>query len=230
MKIAFDIIGDLCVDDGASFTWENRATSLYCIICGNISNNTGTIYAVLKELSKCYMGVFYIGGQKELGDVYKVRLRHAELARMCKMLHNVAYLYNHVVVIDSVAVVAAVGWNSIQNPHDIMQEVYSDKLRQQDYEYLKETVERLQLHMDVKRIIVVTSCVPDSRLYFGQIPTNIDEHAPLTIILQSDTERKITHWVYGSSDSRTSLELDDVTYVNNSCVGRVNYNAQRIEV
>lgn len=229
MKIAFDVIGDLHVEDGDSFTWENRATSLYCIVCGNISDNTGTIYAVLKKLSKCYLGVFYIGGVTELGDVYKLRGRHAELARICKILHNVAYLQNHVVVVDSVAIVGAVGWHSL-NDSSAMTEILSDKLRQQDYEYLKGTIERLQLHMDVRRIVIVTPCVPDSRLFFGRVPETIDEHAPLTVVLQYDTERKITHWVYGSGAGHGTLQLDNIIYMNNSSDGRSVYNPQRIEV
>lgn len=229
MSVAFDVISDLHVVDGEQFHWEHKATSLYCIVCGNISSDTDVVFSVLKTLSRAYMGVFYIGGSVEFDNLYKVRWRHAELARLCRTLPNVAYLHHHVVIVDGIALVGAVGWNSVKNPSDVMMEILSDKLRQQDYEYLKGTIERLQIHMDVKNIVVITHHVPDTRLYFGQTPEDIDVHVPINVVLQSDTERKITHWVYGEHPDHSILELDGVTYINNSCHGRPNYNAYRIE-
>lgn len=229
MSLAFDVISDLNVVDADNWSWEHKATSLYCIICGNISSNSTTVYKVLKKLSKNYLGVFYIGGSIEFDNLYKVRYKHAELARLCRSIGNVAYLHNHVVIVDGVAIIGAVGWNSVRNPYDLMQEILSDKLRQQDYEYLKGTIERLQVHMDVRKIIVATHCVPDTRLYFGQMPDTIDVHVSINVVLQSDTERKITHWVYGEHQDSTSIDIDGVTYINNACGDRPNYNAKRIE-
>lgn len=230
MSVAFDVISDLNIVDSDQFHWEQKATSLYCIVSGNISSDTSIVYRVLRKLSASYLGVFYIGGTSEFSDLYKVRYRHAELARLCKTLHNVAYLHNHVVIIDGVAIVGAVGWHSLRLPTDLISEIMSDKLRHQDYEYLKSTIERLQIHMDVKKIIVVTHCVPDIRLYWGQIPSNVDDGAPFTIILGTDTEHKITHWVYGQHPDNNAIELDGITYVNNSCHDRPNYSPKRIEV
>lgn len=229
MRIAFDIISDLNVTDVERFSWEHKATSLYCIICGSISRDTTVIQGVLKHLSKVYLGVFYIGGLIEFDNLYKVRYRHAELSRICRSMQNVAYLHNHVVIVDGVAIVGAVGWNSVRSPYDLMQEILSDKLRQQDYEYLKNTIERLQVHMDVRRIIVATHCVPDTKLYFGQMPASIDVHVPINVVLQNDTENKVSHWVYGEHPDSTSIDIDGVTYINNACADKPNYHAKRIE-
>lgn len=229
MSVAFDVISDLNVVDGDVFHWEHRATSLYCIVCGNISADMTVVQKVLRKLGKAYLGVFYIGGSIELDNLYKVRWRHAELARICKIIGNVAYLHHHVVIVDGVAIVGAVGWNLIKKPEDLVMEILSDKLRQQDYEYLKSTIERLQIHMDVKKIVIATHHVPDTRLYFGQIPQNIDVHVPINVVIREDTERKISHWVYGEHPDHSDLNIDGITYVNNACHDRVNYHAHRIE-
>lgn len=230
MRLAFDIISGINLGNDYALGWESRVTSPYCIVCGNISSDIDDVYKTLKKLSDCYLGVFYIGGTSELDDMYKITLRHEQLGRICKNLSNVVYLYKHVVVVDNVAIVAAVGWHSLNSPSNLMEEILSDKHRQQDYDYLKTTIERLQLHMEIKHIVVVTSCVPDNKLYFGCVPEYVDEHIPLTVAIQYDTERKITHWIYGGNTSKGVLELDNITYVNNSYDGREMYYAHRIQI
>jgi hypothetical protein len=228
MNSGFDVISDINVTDASQFNWQNKATSLYCIICGGISSDAAVVEHVLGHLSKIYLGVFYIGGSIEFDNLYKIRYKHAELAKICRNLPNVAYLYNHVVIVDGIALIGAVGWNSARNP-DIMHEILTDKFRQQDYQYLRDTVERLQIHLDVRKIIIITHCVPDERLYFGQIPKDIDIHRSMTAVLEQDSERKISHWVYGQKSDNAGVELDGVTFLNNAHSNQPHYNARRIE-
>ena len=44
MNIGFDVISDLNLDAEDHFTWEGKATSLYLIIAGNISNDMRVIH------------------------------------------------------------------------------------------------------------------------------------------------------------------------------------------
>lgn len=62
MKIGFDVISDLNLGPDEQFSWEGKATSLYCIIAGNISNDLRTIHQILLHLSHFYQGVFYTAG------------------------------------------------------------------------------------------------------------------------------------------------------------------------
>ena len=50
--IGFDLISDLNLSPEDSFNWEGKATSLYCIIAGNISEDLRTIKQTLSHLSK----------------------------------------------------------------------------------------------------------------------------------------------------------------------------------
>ena len=63
--IGFDLISDLNLYPEDSFNWEGKATSLYCIIAGNISEDLRTIKQTLSHLSKFYQGIFYTLGSLE---------------------------------------------------------------------------------------------------------------------------------------------------------------------
>ena len=77
MKIGFDLISDLNLSPNDSFNWENKATSLYCVIAGNISNDIRTIALTLSHLTKFYQGVFYTPGSLEFKgiEVYDKRIK-----------------------------------------------------------------------------------------------------------------------------------------------------------
>jgi hypothetical protein len=122
-----------------------------------------------------------------------------------------------VVIIDGVAILGATGWYE----NSELMEAESDCI------YLAQSVSKLQLHKDVKRIVMVSNTVPNSDFYFGE-PTEID--VPLTLCLGSDTENKISHWVYGQQDTNTEVTVDQITYINNSAYGKTPYWPKRISV
>ena len=65
LDIGFDIISDLNLEPNDNFNWEDKATSLYCILSGNISSDVQTMVNVLSHLSRFYQGVFYTPGLLE---------------------------------------------------------------------------------------------------------------------------------------------------------------------
>ena len=76
--IGFDIIGELFINPNDSFNWENKATSLYCIVTGNISSDMRVLVQVLAHLSKFYQGIFYVPGKLE----YETSEHHFHLSNM----------------------------------------------------------------------------------------------------------------------------------------------------
>ena len=99
MEIGFDIISDLYLEPEESFNWENKATSLYCVIAGNISNDSRVIISTLNHLARFYQGVFYIPGQLEFENSEDIDKRYRELSNYCKKIRNVAFLNHHVDVL-----------------------------------------------------------------------------------------------------------------------------------
>jgi len=230
MNIGFDVISDLNLAPEECFNWEGKATSLYCIIAGNISNDLRTIHQTLLHLSHFYQGVFYTAGSLEYEGAHNIPERTNELSKICKTIRNVAYLHNHVVILDGIAIVGTNGWynHTFDNIPIGSEELEIE--RYEDIGYLGSTIEKLQLHLDVKKIVIVSHSVPDEELFFGEEPDEIHTIAPLKLTLIKDLESKVTNWIYGSYNKTVDIVLDNIKYTNNSYYKRKPYWAKRIEI
>jgi hypothetical protein len=230
MILGFDVISDLNLQPEDSFNWENKATSLYCIIAGNVSNDLRTLINILSHISKFYQGVFYIPGSLECDDAKDSNQRIKDITRGCKRIKNLAVLYQHVVIIDGVAVLGANGWYGNIEPLDLVSEAYIEVKRHEDIFYLKNSVEKLQTHLDVKKIIIVTNSIPNQNLYFGEIPDFVKNYLSPDIILDVDTENKISNWIFATHKKMVDTKINGINYVNNPKLSTIPYWAKRIEV
>lgn len=229
MSIAFDIISDLNLTGQEEFNWDSKPTSLFCLVPGNISSDLSVLQKTLKHLSRFYQGIFFIDGSLENPDVNLRENRIKEIMKICSGLHNVVYLHANVVIVDGVALVGINGWeeNLVINTN---MDIFETKAnRYEDIYYLEKTLERLQLHVDVKKIVVISNSIPSRELYFGQENPHLDEMFPVNVIF-ADTERKITRWVYGSSNKLVDTAVNGVNFVNNPKHDREPYYPKRIEV
>lgn len=230
MKIGFDVISDLNLLPNEQFNWEGKATSLYCIIAGNISNDLRTIHQILLHLSHFYQGVFYTAGSLEYEGVANIAIRTNELANISRSIRNVAYLHNHVVIIDGIAIVGTNGWFHTEYTYPLLSTELIENERYEDIGYLSNSIEKLQLHLDVKKILIVSHSAPGYELLFGEEPDDIYSIPPLRLSLIKDLEGKVTHWVYGQYNKSVDIIIDDINYINNSYYKRNPYWAKRIEV
>lgn len=230
MKIGFDVISDLNLGAGDEFNWEGKSTSLYCLVAGNISSDLKTIVKVLSHLTHFYQGVFYIPGSLEYNDVDNFDMRTNEIVRVCRNLRNVAVLYQHVVIIDGIAILGANGWYGNLETDSLEVELKLQEKRHEDIHYLKNSLDKLQRHLDVKKIILITNSVPGENLYFGEIPDFVRHQLPLDLILYADTEHKVSHWVFGTHGKIVDTTISSINYVNNPKLNMSPYWAKRIEV
>lgn len=230
MTISFDIISDLNLSPEDSFNWEGKATSLYCVVAGNISNDLRTIYQTLAHLSRFYQGIFYTIGSLEYEGATDINQRTDEIFKVNKNLEKVVMLHHHVVIIDGIAIVGANGWYGDITASDMKTDIAIENQRYEDLYYLKSTLERLQKHLDVKKIMIVSHSVPGVDLYFGEEPGATDAQLSLDLILPSDTEKKVSHWVYGTYGKVVDTVINGINYLNNSYYKRTPYWAKRIEI
>ena len=232
MKLGFDVISDLNLDAESDFDWDGKATSLYLIIAGNISSELRVVHQTLLHLSKFYQGIFYIPGSLEFDSFHYVNHRYEELARLCKTMKNVAFLHKHVVIVNGVAILGVNGWYGNINDTNLspLEQLHACASNLEDVEYLSSSLERLQLHLDVKKIILVSGSVPGPDLFFGEEPFQIAEQIPLWQCLPVDSEHKVTKWVYGNYSKNGETTIDDVTYINNSCFDQRPYWPKRIDI
>lgn len=213
--IGFDVISDLNLSPNEKFNWEHKVTSLYCIVAGNISNNLEKVSKVLSHLAKLYQGVFYIPGSLEYEGSANIHGRLTELSLICENIPKVCFLYQQVALINGIAVLGVNGWED-NSEEFTLESVYKTTARYGDVAYLSKSIYKLQQHLDVKHIVVVSNAVPRKELYFGlKSPKHTYEFNLLNEVLVNDVEKKISHWIYGSSSIMADTILDTVNYISN---------------
>jgi hypothetical protein len=226
--IGFDVISDLNLSPEDSFNWEGKSTSLYCLVAGNVSSDLRTTLQTLAHLGRFYQGVFYVPGTLEYKNSTDISERTEQLISLIKQLPSVHIMHHSVVIVDGIAVVGANGWNN--SSIGTLQDMVYTAARFDDMTYLKLSIEKLQRHLDVKKVIVVTNAVPDEKLYFGETPNTVENQIPLKLSLSGDTEKKVTSWVFGSYDKFVDATVDNINYVNNPYSHKSPYWAKRISI
>jgi predicted phosphohydrolase len=245
MQFSFDLISDLHVETWDHFDWTDQATSPICIVAGDVCKNRATLLKVLKHLGQCYQAVFYIDGNDEHMDfIETLDASYDHLSKEIEKIPNVVYLQNNVVVIDGVAIVGTMGWwafdfSSVVN-EELSQLWYQEKFKMSDQSiqtiknlaladamYMTSSVKRLQTHLDVKKIVMVTHTVPDPALVAHDI--DLENSPRLNTIgnrymmqaLATDTEKKIHTWCFGHYHGAVDQVRSSIRFINN-CRGRGN--------
>jgi len=230
MEIGIDVISDLYLTPEESFNWENKATSLYCIVAGNVSSDARTLYQTLGHLARFYQGIFYVPGPLEYRNCVNIPIRSKELFNLCKRIPKIAMLHQHVVILDGIAVLGCNGWSvdPDQLPNLTVEDI--DTARYEDILYMKSSIDRLQTHLDVKKVVVVSNSVPKKELYFGEVPHYHDDQIQLDFGLSADTESKIVKWVFGTYEKIVDTTLSNINYVNNPYYKVKPYWAKRLSI
>jgi predicted phosphohydrolase len=228
MIFGFDIISDLHLSSADDFNLEGKQTSLFCIVAGNISRDLRVILKVLRHLSTCYQGVFYIDGSVENGDINFRESKVKELSKICSVVPNAVYLHNNVVVVDGIALVGLNGWYANHELNSDDEKFQARCNRYEDIVYLERTLEKLQLHVDVKKIIIISNSVPAKQFFYGESKLE-DDLEPMSV-LDTDTEHKIKYWVFGSHKKIVDTYINGINYLNNPKYDRVPYYPKRIEL
>lgn len=181
------------------------------------------------HLKKYYQGVFFIDGSLENPDVNLADTRIKELSKICNNIPNVVYLHTNVVIVDGVALVGINGWEESSYVNTSMDVFQMKANRYDDIMYLEKTLDRLQLHVEVNKIIILSNSVPTKELYFGEEGVQYNEMF-LANALDRDTETKVVKWVFGSSDKMVDTVINGVKFVNNPKYTKDPYYPKRIEI
>jgi predicted phosphodiesterase len=261
MKVAFDLISDLHLDTwDEPFDWNNRATSPYCIVAGDIAEDKKLVYDALTKLGQSYQAVFYIDGNDEhcrqyhnLSDSFK------DITKAIAKIPNVVYLQDNVVVIDNIAILGTNGWWGFDfelsiDPTQCAQWWYEkenlnsdiskkvSRMATNDAAYMINSVKKLQSHQDVKHIIMVTHTVPSQQLIEhdidleGSLRFNMMGNRDMLKALAMDHQKKIHTWCFGHYHGAVDQMRHNIRFVNN-CRGRKGspwsthvYHPRRIEI
>lgn len=243
MQFSFDLISDLHVETWPAFDWTNQATSPYCVVIGDVARDRKILVDTLRHLGRCYQGVFYIDGNDEhknywgnLGQSYR------DMAAYVDKIKNVVFMQDNVVIVNGVALLAANGWWSfdfdanidVEQTHawfenrygvDNVTSIAVTSLAINDAAYMANSVKKLQTHKDVKKIVMITHTVPAPWLVTHDIDLadhyrfNCTGNPHMQLVLDHDTEHKISHWCFGHYHRPVDRDFADIRWVNN-CRGR----------
>jgi len=265
MTMAFDLISDLHLETwDEQLNFSGQATSPVCVVAGDVSRDHALVKKFLKHLSDSYAAVFYIDGNDEhryqLNDL---DASYLELNRSIRRIPRVTYLQDNVIVIDGVAILGTNGWwgfdldesLDIDGSKQWMKDTYERRVPEvvinaqgiqdasrTDAAYLVSSIQRLQTHQDVKKIVIVTHTVPEAELIqhdidlAGNYHFNCMGNRLMHLVHTNDTEHKIHTWCFGHYHGSVDRMLNGIRYVNN-CRGRGDtlhrkhvYYPKRIEI
>lgn len=260
MTFAFDLISDLHVESWPNFDWTDQPTAPYCVVAGDVSRDRKILLETLNHLGKIYLKVFYIDGNDEHRYfLNNLETSYSDIEQEISSIPNVVYMYDNVVVTEGVALIAVNGWWTFDfDPNlDLDQCVmwyqnYVDCLSStsaavvnyaySDVAYLCSNVQRLQTHSDVKKIVVISHTVPNSKITMHDVDLlntwryNCLGNNHLQEVFKADTEKKIHTWCFGHYHKSVDQYIDGIRYVNN-CRGRGDtpwsvpvYYPKRIEI
>lgn len=215
MNLSFDLISDLNLTTGDKFVWEGKVTSLFCVIPGNISSDISIVKKTLTYLAELYQGVFYIDGATEHESIFGRSERIAQIEKICKHINNTVYLHDNVIIVNGIAILGINGWyGNYTKTTGALDSVRLESFRQDDMVYLHESIKRMQLHPEVENILILSASVPSKELYFGEHTAINDSMSP-TVSLIGDTEKKVSHWVFGGSNKKVDITINDINYLAN---------------
>ena len=228
VEFSIDLISDLNLLKEDKFDWTDKPTSLFCVIAGNISTDLSIVKKTLLHLSSLYKAVFFIDGKLEHNKLKDYDESVQKISDICVNIPNVIYMHKHVVVLNGMAFVGANCWfNDDVEAITVQDEVKLESLRIGDLGYLGKTIKVLQLHNDVKKIVVFTSTAPAEELTFKTI--NVSGPEPEMSLIM-DTERKVVHWLFGGSEISIDCDRNNRRYTNNPKIKDQIYWPKRIVI
>lgn len=239
MAINFDLISDLYLTSMDNVTWENKATSLLCIVAGNISSDRKILVEFLTELSKYYQKVFFIDGGLEHEDNLKdFTESYRTLNESLGNIKNVIFLHENIILLPGATLLATNGWTTFDFSDNGTQEETIEFLDQRginseessikithmamaDNHYMRNSLEICQTMADCQNIILITSSVPKVEFikhnedYNGTVLGDVCGNKRITSCLRGDTEVKVSTWIFGTYPGEIDSEVDGIRFVSN---------------
>lgn len=244
MHLSFDLISDLHLETWEDApNWKDLATSLYCVVAGDISRDILLTIKTLTELSKVYHAVIYIDGNDEHRFHYHELIDNKrKLEKELAKIERVIYLQSNVAVIDNTAFIGCNGWWTydfgdteetaeskewLANRYNItFEDINSiEAMALTDATYLNKSISKLQTHNEINNVVIVSHTVPHLDLVRHDIELentlrlNCLGNRYLYNSIKTDTEAKIHTWVFGHYHNDVDQTLDGIRFVNN-CRGR----------
>lgn len=221
-NITVDLISDLNLSEDKELNWEGKASSLICAIAGNISSDISVLSKTLDHLSNYYRGIFFIDGPKDHNTIFEYDYQIEMIKSVCESYKNVVYLHDNIIVLNGIAFIGINGWyHNGYYCQEIEEFVLMNTYRVQDITYLGTTIKNLQLDDSIKKIVVVSSSIPNINFLYNLEEEKKEPEPSLALV--TDVNYKVKTWLFGGSDLLTDQTYDNRRFCNNPVVSKDNY-------
>ena len=239
MSINFDLISDLYLENLDNFSWADKATSLFCIVAGNISKDHSVLFEFLETVSQYYEAVFFIDGDLEHeefdGDF---DTSYASIRDHLELMEHVFFMHENIIILPDVTLLATNGWTTFEftskNSFDDNLTFLEDrnimsleltnkifKLAVTDQHYMYNSVESCQEMSEVKNVVLVTNSVPTAEFishdydYDGTILGDLAGNSGIAACLKNDLKNKISTWIFGKYPGDLDYTINGIRFVSN---------------
>jgi len=239
MTTNFDLISDLYLESMEGISWENKATSLFCIVAGNISHDHDVLFDFLEHISNYYQGVFFIDGPLEHENFgSNLTASYDSLKVNIDAMKYVFFMHENIIILPDVALLGTNGWTTFdftrhnevdsnmdflskqeEIPEGLIEEIF--KMAITDQYYLRNSVETFQELNDIENLIIISNAVPRVEFilhnddYNGTIKGDMVGNSGLIDCLIHDTKQKTKSWLFGRYPEEIDYQIGKIRYASN---------------
>jgi len=252
----FDLISDLHLEPNEPFDWSGKATSLYCIIAGNISYDRNTLYKTLEHLSNHYEMILFVDGMLEHKEWQHLSVEdsYLDLRANLDKFENIFFMHDNIIIINGIGFLGANGWCTYDFDPNLQADTMEFLLQTEkmssidignvlamansDTHYFKNSISECQTIPDISEIIMITNSVPlpdlishDINLSTEYMINRIGNNG-ITSCLDEDHEGKISTWCFGKYPGDMDMLIHGVRYLNNTACSKPKeiYHPKRITI
>ena len=229
MPINFDLVSDLYLTTLEDFSWEGKATSLFCIVAGNISADHDVLFAFLETLEGDLEHDLFEGDFDR---------SYSSIRDNLEAMERVFFLHENIVILPNATLLATNGWTTFDFtskhtidetldfleqremvPIDVANNIF--KLAVTDQHYMYNSIESVQDMDEVTNVILVTNSVPCPDFvkhnfdYDGTLLGDTCGTGGIRDCLDNDIKNKVNTWLFGKYPDAIEHDVDGVRYISN---------------
>jgi len=235
----FDLISDLYLTTMEGFSWQSKATSLYCIVAGNIATERNILFKFFEHIQDYYEMIFFIDGDLE-HSCYEGNLEasYRNLTEGINSFEKVMFLHENIVIMNNATLIGANGWTTFDftnkstvsytmdylSETGLLTEDYCNdvfKLAVSDQHYMYNSIEQCQKLDECIDLVLITNTVPCPDFinhnddFDGTVLGDTTGNNGITGCLSRDKKGKVHTWIFGKFHEPLDYNINGLRYVSN---------------
>lgn len=206
------------------------------VIAGDISDDIERSLDYLDKLSKNYEFILFVDGNHEHVNVYPYLYEKNEIIDKINKFNNpkLIYLPNKYFIVNKTVFIGVNGWWNYNNNNseskkksknyfkkwipkldEIDSNIFINQVlekSEEDFLYLKKSIEKFENNSDIESIIIVTHTVPITHFLSERDIREFDTLVN-TKFLELHKYKKISKWIFGHTHGEINEKFDDIEFI-----------------